>query len=144
MNKIDIQENESNIILTKKEEKLIKKYCIFPSIAIASLIMIIVIIIPVIAMVAIGGAFLSIDSEGFFLPFIIFIIFELMYFILCSYSFITPKFGMTKETWRNLVSEKRIEQLNKNYSGQVGMAIGTTAAGRLLKIQIIKFQIVLE
>ena len=132
--KNNVQEQIStDNLLTEKEEKLIKKYCILPSIFITSLINIFVICIPFIAIIAIGGAFLSIDNKGFFLPFIVFVILELMNFILCLYSFIAPKSGMTKETWKNLVSEKRIEQLNKNYSGQVGMAIGTTAAGRLLK-----------
>lgn len=118
-------------MLTEKEEKLIKKYCLFPKIAIAAIATTFVLCGVWLILVMIDD--IAFNSKSFYeVGLYTFLGFVIIYIIIFCYSMLSAKIGMTKKAWRDIVERLAVAQTNKDYSVQTAGALGLGAAGRLL------------
>lgn len=119
-------------MLNEKEKKLIRKYYLMPSLgkaflALSLLIGLVWLILVMVNDLVFHGTFYLLGT----LTYLGIVIVYLIAFIVC---FLTPRFGMKKEAWKNIVDQANVEMKENDYSSQLVAAIGTKAAGNLMKL----------
>ena len=120
-------------VLDKKDLRRIKRYCVFPTLAIVSLIMAFVL----------GGLLilgemihdLVFCGEGAFGPAAGIILFAVLAFInlaIFGSCAIATKIGMNGKQWKAIVEGLRIQQTTKNHSAEFASTIGLSATGHMM------------
>ena len=119
-------------MLSKKEEKIIKTYCILPMTAAVSLLMMVVssffwILLVMIHDIAFHGSG-TFDSGLYgYLALVIFCI------IFSLYGLLRVKIGQRRKFWIDLENRAAIEFHSKDYSAQAAGVVGLASAGRLME-----------
>ena len=117
--------------LSKKEQKQIQKYCVFPKISRVAIIMsfvlcgLIVVLEMIDDMVFHNKGF---QPGGMYTAIALIIV----YVSIFCYCILCPRFGMLGKQWKELQIRLKVKQDESDYSGQVASAVGMQAAGRLL------------
>ena len=120
-------------LLDKKDIRRIKRYCVFPKLAMVSLIMVFVLSL----LLLIGEMIhdLIFCNEGSFGPAGGIILFAIFVFINCAifaYCAIATKIGMNGKHYKAIVERLRVQQTTKNRSAEFAGAIGLSAAGHMI------------
>ncbi len=119
-------------MLSRKEENMIRRYCLYPQIAMAALVMAFVILGPWLILEMVDD--LVFHNEKF-VPYGLYVCLGFVGFFLFTfcYCILKSKFGMRGKKWRELGNRLNIRQSEKDYSGKVAGAIGLGAAGSLME-----------
>lgn len=117
-------------MINEEEKKLIRKYCLLPSLAKVCLAMVIPIGIVWLVLVMMNDIVFQADLYMWGLCcYLAIVAIYTVGFILCLT--ITRR-GMRKEKWKKLAKKAQVELSRKDYSGQIAMTMGTKSAGHLL------------
>lgn len=118
-------------MLDEEQKKIIKRYCIFPSLALAFLIVCMAIGLLWIILNMLGD--LVFNSTTFYdIGVWVYLGIVVIYLILFIYFFLYAKIGMRKKRWQELVKEADVKLSNKDYSKSISALLGTRAASTLL------------
>ena len=118
--------------VSEQERKRIQRYCIYPKIALAALIMAFVaclLMLPLQMINDIAFHQKEFQPAGIYTVIALTAI-ELAIFCYCA---LAPRFGMQGKQWKELQSRLAVAQTNKDRSAEVAGALAAQAAGRLLK-----------
>lgn len=119
-------------MLTEREEKLIKRYCIYPKLAMTGVIMALALGVPYVLLEMIDDLAFHNDRAVFW-GLYVYIGFVILYMVLFCWCALAPRFGMRREEWRELQRRADVRQSQTDYSGAVAGAMGMSAAGRLMR-----------
>ena len=119
-------------MLTEREEKLIKRYCIYPKLAMTGVIMALALGVPYILLEMIDDLAFHNDRAVFW-GLYVYIGFVILYMVLFCWCALVPRFGMRREEWRELQRRADVRQSQTDYSGAVAGSLGMSAAGRLMR-----------
>ena len=118
--------------LTEQEKKRIQRYCTYPKIAAAALVMSFVaclLMLPLQMINDIAFHQKEFQAAGIYTAIALTAI-ELAIFCYCA---LAPRFGMQSKQWKELQSRLAVAQTNKDRSAEVAGVLAAQAAGRLLK-----------
>ena len=118
--------------LTEQEKKRIQRYCVYPKIAAAALVMAFVaclLMLPLQMINDIAFHQKEFQPAGIYTAIALTAI-ELAIFCYCA---LAPRFGMQGKQWKELQGRLTVAQSNKDRSAEVAGVFATQAAGRLLK-----------
>lgn len=118
--------------LTEQEKKRIQRYCTYPKIAAAALVMSFVaclLMLPLQMINDIAFHQKEFQAAGIYTAIALTAI-ELAIFCYCA---LAPRFGMQGKQWKELQSRLAVAQTNKDRSAEVAGVLAAQAAGRLLK-----------
>ena len=118
--------------LTEQEKKRIQRYCTYPKIAAAALVMSFVaclLMLPLQMVNDIAFHQKEFQAAGIYTAIALTAI-ELAIFCYCA---LAPRFGMQGKQWKELQSRLAVAQTNKDRSAGVAGMLAAQAAGRLLK-----------
>ncbi len=118
--------------LTEQEKKRIQRYCTYPKIAAAALVMSFVaclLMLPLQMINDIAFHQKEFQAAGIYTAIALTAI-ELAIFCYCA---LAPRFGMQGKQWKELQSRLAVAQTNKDRSAGVAGVLAAQAAGRLLK-----------
>lgn len=118
--------------VSEQEKKRIQRYCIYPKIAFAALVMAFVaclLMLPLQMINDIAFHQKEFQPAGIYTAIALTAI-ELAIFCYCA---LAPRFGMQGKQWKELQSRLAVAQTNKDRSAEVAAALAAQAAGRLLK-----------
>ena len=118
--------------VSEQEKKRIQRYCIYPKIAFAALVMAFVaclLMLPLQMINDIAFHQKEFQPAGIYTVIALTAI-ELAIFCYCA---LAPRFGMQGKQWKELQSRLAVAQTNKDRSAEVAGALAAQAAGRLLK-----------
>ena len=118
--------------VSKQEKKRIQRYCIYPKIAFAALVMAFVaclLMLPLQMINDIAFHQKEFQPAGIYAAIALTAI-ELAIFCYCA---LAPRFGMRGKQWKELQSRLAVAQTNKDRSADVASVLAAQAAGRLLK-----------
>ena len=118
--------------LSEQEKKRIQRYCTFPKIAAAALIMAFVsclLMLPLQMINDIAFHQKEFQAAGMYTAIALTAI-ELAIFCYCA---LAPRFGMQGKQWKELQNRLAVAQTNKDRSAEVAGVLAAQAAGRLLK-----------
>lgn len=118
--------------LSKKEQKQIQKYCVFPKISRVAIIMSFVLCGLIVVLEMIDDIVFhnkGFQPGGMYTAIALIIV----YVSIFCYCILCPKFGMMGKQWKELQIRLKVKQDESDYSGQVAGAVGMQAAGRLLE-----------
>ena len=118
--------------LSEQEAKRIQRYCTYPKIAAAALVMAFVaclLMLPLQMINDIAFHQKEFQAAGIYTAIALTAI-ELAIFCYCA---LAPRFGMQGKQWKELQSQLAVAQTNKDRSAEVASALAAQAAGRLLK-----------
>ena len=118
--------------LTEQEKKRIQRYCTYPKIAAAALVMSFVaclLMLPLQMVNDIAFHQKEFQAAGIYTAIALTAI-ELAIFCYCA---LAPRFGMQGKQWKELQSRLAVAQTNKDRSAGVAGVLAAQAAGRLLK-----------
>lgn len=118
--------------VSEQERKRIQRYCIYPKIALAALIMAFVaclLMLPLQMINDIAFHQKEFQPTGIYAAIALTAI-ELAIFCYCA---LAPRFGMQGKQWKELQSQLAVAQTNKDRSAEVAGVLAAQAAGRLLK-----------
>lgn len=118
--------------LSKKEQKRIQKYCVFPKISRVAIIMSFVLCGLIVVLEMIDDIVFhnkGFQPGGMYTAIALIIV----YVSIFCYCILCPKFGMLGKQWKELQIRLKVKQDESDYSGQVAGAVGMQAAGRLLE-----------
>lgn len=118
--------------LTEQEKKRIQRYCVYPKIAAAALVMSFVaclLMLPLQMINDIAFHQKEFQAAGIYTAIALTAI-ELAIFCYCA---LAPRFGMQGKQWKELQSRLAVAQTNKDRSAEVAGVLAAQAAGRLLK-----------
>lgn len=118
--------------VSEQEKKRIQRYCIYPKIAFAALVMAFVaclLMLPLQMINDIAFHQKEFQPAGIYTAIALTAI-ELAIFCYCA---LAPRFGMQGKQWKELQSRLAVAQTNKDRSAEVAGALAAQAAGRLLK-----------
>ena len=118
--------------LTEQEKKRIQRYCTYPKIAAAALVMSFVaclLMLPLQMINDIAFHKKEFQPAGIYTAIALTAI-ELAIFCHCA---LAPRFGMQGKQWKELQSQLAVAQTNKGRSAEVASVLAAQAAGRLLK-----------
>lgn len=118
--------------VSEQEKKRIQRYCIYPKIAFAALVMAFVaclLMLPLQMINDIAFHQKEFQPAGIYTAIALTAI-ELAIFCYCV---LAPRFGMQGKQWKELQSRLAVAQTNKDRSAEVAGALAAQAAGRLLK-----------
>lgn len=118
--------------LTEQEKKRIQRYCVYPKIAAAALVMSFVaclLMLPLQMINDIAFHQKEFQAAGIYTAIALTAI-ELAIFCYCT---LAPRFGMQGKQWKELQSRLAVAQTNKDRSAEVAGVLAAQAAGRLLK-----------
>ena len=118
--------------VSEQERKRIQRYCIYPKIALAALIMAFVaclLMLPLQMINDIAFHHKEFQPAGIYTAIALTAI-ELVVFCYCA---LAPRFGMQGKQWKELQSRLSVAQENKDRSAEVAGVLAAQAAGRLLK-----------
>ena len=119
-------------MLTEREEKLIKRYCIYPKLAMTGVIMALALGVPYVLLEMIDDIAFHNDRAVFW-GLYVYIGFVILYMVLFCWCALAPRFGMRREEWRELQRRADVRQSQTDYSGAVAGSLGMSAAGRLMR-----------
>ena len=119
-------------MLTEREEKLIKRYCIYPKLAMTGVIMALALGVPYVLLEMIDDIAFH-DDRAVFWGLYVYIGFVILYMVLFCWCALAPRFGMRREEWQELQRRADVRQSQTDYSGAVAGAMGMSAAGRLMR-----------
>ena len=117
--------------LTEQEKKRIQRYCVYPKIAAAALVMAFVaclLMLPLQMINDIAFHQKEFQPAGIYTAIALTAI-ELAIFCYCA---LAPRFGMQGKQWKELQGRLTVAQSNKDRSAEVAGVFATQAAGRLL------------
>lgn len=117
-------------MLTEQEKKLIRKYCLLPSLAKACLAMALLIGIVWILLVMISD--IVFNGTPYMMGLYTYLAIVAIYTVAFIICFLIPRIGMRKEKWKQLSAKANVVLSNKDYSSQITAILGTKAAGYLL------------
>ncbi len=118
--------------LSEQEKKRIQRYCTYPKIAAAALIMAFVsclLMLPLQMINDIAFHQKEFQAAGMYTAIALTAI-ELAIFCYCA---LAPRFGMQGKQWKELQNRLAVAQTNKDRSAEVAGVLAAQAAGRLLK-----------
>lgn len=118
--------------VSEQEKKRIQRYCVYPKIALAALIMAFVaclLMLPLQMISDIAFHQKEFQAAGIYTAITLTAI-ELAIFCYCA---LAPRFGMRGKQWKELQSQLAVAQTNKDRSAEVASVLAAQAAGRLLK-----------
>ncbi len=118
--------------VSEQEKKRIQRYCVYPKIALAALIMAFVACLLMLPLQMISDIVFhqkEFQAAGIYAAIALTAI-ELAIFCYCA---LAPRFGMQGKQWRELQSQLAVAQTNKDRSAEVASVLAAQAAGRLLK-----------
>lgn len=118
--------------VSKQEKKRIQRYCIYPKIAFAALVMAFVaclLMLPLQMINDIAFHQKEFQPAGIYAAIALTAI-ELAIFCYCA---LAPRFGMRGKQWKELQSRLAVAQTNKDRSADVASVLAAQAAGRFLK-----------
>lgn len=116
----------------EQEKKLIQRYCLWPKLAVASLLVAVFIGALWLILVMIGD--LAMDAAGFYaLGLYVYLGIALVYTVLFCVFFLTVRLGMRKQPWQNILQKAKTVLETKDYSGELAAIFGSRAAGNLLR-----------
>ena len=118
--------------LTEQEQKRIQRYCTYPKIAAAALVMAFVACVMMLPLQMINDIAFhqkEFQAAGIYTAIALTAI-ELAIFCYCA---LAPRFGMQGKQWKELQSRLAVAQENKDRSAEVAGVLAAQAAGRLLK-----------
>lgn len=118
--------------LTEQEKKRIQRYCTYPKIAAAALVMSFVaclLMLPLQMIDDIAFHQKEFQPAGIYTTIALTAI-ELAIFCHCA---LAPRFGMQGKQWKELQSQLAVAQTSKGRSAEVASVLAAQAAGRLLK-----------
>lgn len=118
--------------VSEQEKKRIQRYCIYPKIAAAALVMAFVaclLMLPLQMVNDIAFHQKEFQAAGIYTAIALTAI-ELAIFCYCA---LAPRFGMQSKQWKELQSRLAVAQTNKDRSAEVAGVLAAQAAGRLLK-----------
>ena len=119
-------------MINEKERKQIQRYCVYPKIALAAIIMSFVMCGLLVLLEMIDD--LVFHNKGFQPAGLITIIgFVVVYVVIFCYCMLCPRFGMRGRQWRELQARLQVKQTEKDRSGQVAGTLAMQASSRLLK-----------
>lgn len=117
-------------MLTEKQKKLVKKYCLRPTLAVTAFL----------TAIGIGGVFLLLEmilgvffngggaiERGLW----VYIAIVLVYMMLFCYWMLSTKLGMRRKTWQEIVEKSMACQTSRDYSASLAGAVGLRAAGNV-------------
>ena len=119
-------------MLTEREEKLIKRYCIYPKLAMTGVIMALALGVPYVLLEMIDDLAFHNDRAVFW-GLYVYIGFVILYMVLFCWCALAPRFGMRREEWRELQRRADVRQSQTDYSGAVAGAMGMSAAAEKRK-----------
>lgn len=118
-------------MLDEGQKQLVKKYCLYPSLSLAFLIVSLTIGFLWIILNMLGD--LVFNSIRFYTAglwtYIGIVVVYLVFFIYC---FLYTKIGMRKEKWTKIVNHADLKLANKDYSKSISLLLGTRGASTLL------------
>lgn len=118
--------------LSEQEKKRIQRYCTYPKIAAAALVMSFVACLMMLPLQMINDIAFhqkEFQAAGIYTAIALTAI-ELAIFCYCA---LAPRFGMQGKQWKELQSRLAVAQTNKDRSAEVASVLAAQAAGRLLK-----------
>lgn len=118
--------------VSEQEKKRIQRYCTYPKIAAAALIMAFVaclLMLPLQMINDIAFHQKEFQPAGIYTAIALTVI-ELAIFCYCA---LAPRFGMQSKQWKELQGRLAVVQTNKDRSAEVAGVLAAQAAGRLLK-----------
>ena len=119
-------------MINEKEKKRIQRYCVYPKVAMAALIMAFVLCLEIIPLEMIDD--LVFHNKGFqprgLYTAIALIVLNVIIFCFCTLS---PRFGMRGAAWKTLQARLQVDQKETDRSAQVAGTIAMQASGRLLR-----------
>lgn len=119
-------------VISEKEKNQIRRYCVYPKIALVALIMSFVLCAFIVPLEMIGD--LVFHSDGFHpagLNAAIALI--ALYVVIFCYCALCPKFGMRGKQWLGLQGRLAVKQTQSDRSAQVASVLATQAVGRMLQ-----------
>lgn len=116
----------------EQEKKIIKRYCLLPTLAkaflaVALLIGIVWGFLVMINDIVFNGDFYMLGIYTYLGIVVIYVI----AFIICVY---IPRLGMKKEKWQQIIEKANIEMSKKDYSSQIAAVLGAKGVSRLLSM----------
>lgn len=119
--------------LTEEETSMVQKFCLYPVLAIACIISAIIIGGPWILMNMIDD--IALDSEGFYEAGLwVYIALAILGMVGFIYFFGYTRFGKKRRAkWATIVEKAHASQTSKDFRPQTAAAVGTMAAGHLLR-----------
>lgn len=118
-------------MLNRQEEKLIKKYCTFPTLSKVYLAMSLLIGGLWIVLVMIND--LVFNGEFYMLGLGTYLGIVCVYLVLFGVCFLAPRIGMKKERWQKILQKAGAQMSETDYSAQMAAVLGARGAGHLLK-----------
>ena len=118
-------------MLQEKEKKQIQRYCIYPKIALAAIILSLVLTVLLLPLEMIDD--LVFHNKGFQPAGLYTILgFVAVYVIIFCYCTLCPRFGMRGKRWAALQAGLNVPQAEKDHSGQIAGTLALQSSGRLL------------
>lgn len=119
--------------LSEKDTRMIKRYCICPKLAVVALIMAFALAVPFILGEMIGDLVFYGRGDFRFIGWEVWIGLFVVYIVIFCYCALVSKFGMLGKRWKALVERLSVQQSESDYAAESGMAIGTLAAGGIMR-----------
>ena len=114
----------------EQEAKLIRKYCLYPVLAKAFLLMALLIGVLWLLLVMIGD--MVFDGDFYALGLGVYLAIVVGYTTAFCICFLKPRLGMRKEPWQRIAARSNAMLSQRDYSGQIAAVLGARAAGNLL------------
>ena len=125
--------NSGSGSLSEKDTRMIKRYCICPRLAVVALIMAFALAVPFILGEMIGDLVFYGRGDFRFIGWAVWIGLFVLYVAIFCYCALAAKFGMLGKRWKALVERLSVQQSESDYTAGAGMAVGTLAAGGIMR-----------
>lgn len=119
-------------MLTQQEEKLIRRYCVYPKIAVTAVIMALVLGVPFILMEMIDDLVFYDESIAFW-GLYVYLGIVALYMIVFCYCTLSTRLGMRREAWQELRRRASVRQAQSDYTAAITGSMAAGAAGRLMQ-----------
>ena len=118
-------------LLSEKDVRMIRRYCIYPQLAMVTIIMPLVLSALFFVCEMIG---LVLHGSGEFRPMglVVFLVLFALLLVAFCYFAIAPKMGMKGKRWKALVERLSVEQTHADYSAEMSTTAGLIVAGSIL------------
>ena len=118
-------------MLDEEQKKLVKKYCLYPSLSLTFLIVCLTIGILWLILNMLGDLVFN-STTVYTIGIWVYIGIVLVYLILFIYCFLCTKLGMRKEKWTKIVEYADVRLSNKDYSKGISALLGARGVSTLL------------